>query len=140
MSEDEAYMENFARLSYSSSFVIMNLGTMQLIFMFYLALYMIYPITCMLSKCSPRAQRLRSTLNEMLFWNHAIVFLQEGFIEISLSVVISLSYIRRANPLYDHWGSSDLVFNNFTGITLVIASSILFCFLLFYLWPRHKRL
>ena len=76
----------------------------------------------------------------MLFWNHLIVFLQEGFLEIALSIVICFSYIKSADGRYDPWANSDMVYNNLCAIVLVITSSILFLFLVFYLWPRSKRL
>ena len=75
LEDEEAYTENFERLSYGSNFVIMNLGTMFVVFTFYLALYMLYPILYVLGKWFKRPLRWRKKLDEMLYWNHLIVFL-----------------------------------------------------------------
>ena len=76
--EEDAYTDKFDRLNYGSVFCIMNLGTMLVIFLTYLLLYLIYALVTFVGKalcCKKRANRLRSYLSAMLFWNHAIVFL-----------------------------------------------------------------
>ena len=73
--EVDAFTDKFDRLNYGSIFCIMNMGTMLLIFLYYMVLYIFYAIFTILRHVSKRAKKWRKKLKAMLFWNHAIVFL-----------------------------------------------------------------
>jgi len=134
--EVEAFTPKFERLNYGSMFIVMNMGTMLLVFICYILLYAIYPCTRLVGRHSPRAARLEQSLKKMLFWNHVIVFLQEGFLEILISGVINCIYMTSAE---DPWGNWNLVFTNSVTIFLIAICALLIA-LSFYLWPKHDEL
>ena len=73
----------------------------------------------------------------MLFWNHGIVFLQEGFLEVMISAGVNYNYMMKQE---DAWANSNIVFNNIVTIFLTIATGLLIMFIAFYLWPRISDL
>ena len=77
-------------------------------------------------------------LGGILFWNHAIVFLQEGFIEILIGAFVNFDYISKQEG--GTWGNLSLVFNNVVTIFLTIAMGVLILFIAIYLWPRIGKL
>ena len=92
--EEDPYTDKFDRLNYGWIFCVMNMGTMLIIFLVYCLLYLIYPIAKFFGKYFKRAKKFKKKLKKMLFWNHAIVFIQEGCLEILISAVINLDYMR----------------------------------------------
>ena len=50
--EEDAFNDKFDRLNYGSVFCIMNLGTILIVFVFYLLLYLLYAILTLLSRVS----------------------------------------------------------------------------------------
>ena len=73
----------------------------------------------------------------MLFWNHSIVFLQEGFLEVMISAGINYNYMMKQE---NAWANSNIVFNNLVLIFLTISSGVLILFIAFHLWPRIRLL
>ena len=73
----------------------------------------------------------------MLFWSHAILFLQEGFLDIMLAVAINLEFFS-GEPLA--WKSASLVFTNLLAIIMAGLCGFLTCFTICYLWPRFSKL
>lgn len=134
--EQDAFSDKFDRLGYGSMFILMNLGTMLLVFIYYSILYMIYPCARLAKPYFDRAYKLEQSLKGMLFWNHAIVFLQEGLIEILLSGTVNMIFIARAKNAWSNW---NLVFSNLTSIVLLTASVSLM-FVTLFLWPKRSEL
>ena len=71
----EPYSEKFDRLELGSPFTIMNMGTLLIIFLFYILLYMLYPVTLLLGHFSICCSKRAKSIEKMIFWNHAIIFL-----------------------------------------------------------------
>ena len=101
--EEDAFTDKFDRLNYGSTFCIMNMGTMLIIFLGYTVLYFVYFLCKLLSPVSKKAKKISKKLNKMLFWNHAIVFLQEGFLEILIAAVINFVYMSKHQG--DSWSN-----------------------------------
>ena len=135
--EEDAYTDKFDRLNYGSVFTVMNMGTLLIIFLYYVVLYSIYPCVRLGKNHLKWCNKLEKKLNGMLFWNHAIVFIQEGFIEILIGALINFKYMVSAD---DPWGNWNLVFNNIITIVLTAASAVLCLFLVFFLYPRFGKL
>ena len=132
----DPYSEKFDRLDFGSPFIVMNLGTLFIIFLAYLLLYLVYPITVLLGKfnifCSKRAK----CIEKMIFWNHVIVFLQEAFLEIMISSILNFIYIRDAEAPWENW---NLIFTNVVAFILTTAISVLVLFTIFCLWPAKLK-
>ena len=131
--EEDAYTDKFDRMDYGSPFTVMNMGTMFLIFLYYVMLYTIYPCFDSCGRHIKCSKKCAKTLRKMLFWNHAIVFLQEGLLEILLVTAINFIYIHEAEAPWDNW---NLVLNNVVSIVLTVGIAILFLTIVFYLWPK----
>ena len=137
--EIDAYSPKFDRLGYGSMFIIMNMGTMLIVLFYYLALYLVVlPCARLSAKFgSRRGKRTEKKLRKVLFWDHAIVFLQEGFMEICISALINFLFIADNQGA---WASGDLLVSNFLTIFLTVAIIVLIALIAFYLWPRFSRL
>ena len=131
--EEDPYSDKFDRLNYGSVFTIMNMGTMLIIFLYYALLYVIYPVMWFFARFSKRVRKLSSKLEDMLFWNHGIVFIQEGFLEIMIAAYINFDYMSKQD---DPWSNSNIIFNNAVTIFLTAATFVLFLTIAFYLWPK----
>ena len=90
--DDEPYSDKFDRLNMGSRFIIMNLGTMLIIFLFYVTLFIIYPFCRALRNDAKCANKNTKKLRKMLFWSHPILFLQEGYLDIVMTASINLIF------------------------------------------------
>ena len=115
----------------------MNMGTMLIILTFYLILYTIYPCVRFLKDEISCCKKMEKVTSNMLFWNHAILFLQEGFLDILIAAAINITYFGYGSFEFDDWS---LVLSNFLCIFLSLCCTILFFFVTFYLWPRFNLL
>ena len=131
--EDNPFNDKFDRLQIGSSFLVMNMGTMLLIFTFYAMLYAIYPCVKLIRNRAKCAKRLEKKISKMIFWNHTIVFLYEGYFDILISSSINLSFLK--DGVFT-WDRPSLFITNFLSIFLIISCGLLFIFLVLYLWPR----
>ena len=120
-------------MDYGSPFTVMNMGTMFLIFLYYVLLYSLYPFVESCGKQIKCAKKFGKGMRKMLFWNHAIVFLQEGFLEILIVTAINFIYLRDAEASWENW---NLVLTNVVSIVLIVAIAILMLLTVFYLWPK----
>ena len=73
--EDDAYSDKFERLNIGSKFLIMNMGTMLLIFLLYCLLFLIYPCLFKLRKHLKCTKKAHYKLKKILFWSHPILFI-----------------------------------------------------------------
>jgi len=73
--EDDPFNEKFDDMDIGSTYIVMNMGTMLIIFAFYCILYLIYPMVNFLKNDLKCASKLHHKIQPMLFWNHTIVFL-----------------------------------------------------------------
>ena len=135
----DAYTPKFDRLGYGSMFIVMNMGTMLVVFFYYLALYLIVlPCSRLAARFgSKRGTKTEKKLKKVLFWDHAIIFLQEGFMEICISALLNFLFIADNQ---DAWSSGDLVVSNLLAIFLTISMITLILVIAFYLWPNFSRL
>jgi len=91
--EDDAFSEKFDRLQIGSRYLVMNMGTMLMIFCFYLSLYFVYPCVKFCRNDAKCASKLTKKLKGMIFWNHSILFLQEGLFDILLAGAVNLFFL-----------------------------------------------
>ena len=115
----------------------MNMGTMLIIFTFYLVILLIYPFVKFLRHDAKCAAKLLPKLHSMLFWNHTILFIQEGFLDILLAVSVNLYFLNEGTL---EWNTFSLVFTNLLSIFMAACCGILFIFIIVYLWPRFDKL
>ena len=73
----------------------------------------------------------------MLFWNHTILFVQEGFLDILLAGTVNLYFINEGTL---KWDSGSLVVTNLLSMFLVASCGLLFLVMVVYLWPRFDKL
>lgn len=73
----------------------------------------------------------------MIFWNHPIIFIQEGFLDFMIVGLINWVYLQEGSS---SWDSSSLIFTNILTIFLLGICSVLFCFVTCYLWPKFGKL
>ena len=135
--EDDPFTDKFDRLGIGSRFLVMNMGTMLLIFMFYIILYFIYPCVRFFRHDIKCCKKTAKKLKPMLFWNHSILFLLEGYLDILIAAFINLVFLR--NGEFD-WSSWSVVVTNFLCIFLLLCCAFLFIFTTVYLWPRFGKL
>ena len=128
----DPYSEKFDRLDYGSPFTVMNMSTLFIIFLAYIILYLIYPITLLLGRFNIFCNKRAKCIEKMIFWNHAIVFLQEAFLEILISSILNFIYIRDAEAPWENWS---LIFTNILSLFLTTALSVLVLFTILRLWP-----
>ena len=133
MPEEDAYTDKFDRMDYGSVFTVMNMGTVFIIFLYYVLLYTIYPCAESCGRHVKCGKKVAKGLRKMLFWNHAIVFLQEGLLEILIVTAINFIYIHEAEAPWANW---NLVLTNVVSIVLTVGIAILILFTVFYLWPK----
>ena len=73
--ERDAFSDKFDRLEYGSYYIIMNMGTMLLVFFWYLLMFMIYPVADFLKNDANWARRVYNKLRPILIWNGSILFI-----------------------------------------------------------------
>ena len=66
--------ERFDRMQIGSRFLVMNLGTMLIIFCFYLLLFIVYPCFNVIKNDSKCGRKYEKKIRSMIFWNHTIIF------------------------------------------------------------------
>jgi len=131
--ENDAFNDKFDRLQIGSRYLVMNMGTLLLVFTFYVALFIVYPCCNKLGGVLQCARNNATKIRAMLFWSHPIVFIQESYLDILLAGSVNLYFIQGGELKWDNWS---LVFTNLLTVTLVSGCGILFLFVLLYLWPR----
>mmetsp|Transcript_27747 Transcript_27747/g.34486 ORF Transcript_27747/g.34486 Transcript_27747/m.34486 type:complete len:122 (+) Transcript_27747:1115-1480(+) len=114
----------------------MNMGTMLIIFVFYLALFVVYPCCRALRHDAKCAKRNTKKIGGMLFWSHPIVFLQEGYLDILITATINIIFVRDGLE----WNTTSLVITNALSLFMLASCAFLFLFSAFYLWPRFDSL
>ena len=135
--EDNPFNDKFDRLGVGSSFLVMNMGTMLIIFTFYAILYALYPCFKFIKDEAKCAKKLEKSTRSMLFWNHTIIFLYEGYLDILLSGAVNLYFLREGTFTWDSWS---LFITNVLSFFLVACCAFLLFFVLFYIWPRFDKL
>ena len=135
--EDNPFNDKFDRLQIGSSFLVMNMGTMLLIFTFYSVLYAIYPCVKFIKNEAKCAKKLEKKIRNMIFWNHTIIFFYEGYLDILISSSINLYFL---NEGIFTWDTPSLFITNLLSIFLIMSCGFLFIFVVFYLWPRFDQL
>ena len=135
--EDNAFNDKFSDMNIGSTFLVMNMGTMLMILTFYLILYTIYPCAKFLRKELKCAKKLHKSIKPMLFWNHSIIFIQEGFLDILIASAINMQFFSNGSSA---WSGASLVVTNLLCIFLTGCCSVLFFFTVGYLWPRFAQL
>ena len=90
--EDSPFTDKFDRMNIGSRYLVMNMGTMFLIFTFYAVLYVLYPFffCCARNFKFKRCKACRKKTKPWLFYNHTIVFVQEGFLDFLIGAAINL--------------------------------------------------
>ena len=134
--EEDPFSEKFDRLNIGSRFLIMNMGTMLLIFIFYFALFLAYPFCRALRHDAKCARKNTKRIHEMLFWSHPILFLQEGYLDFLMAAAINMVFIKDGLG----WSEASLMFSNTLSIFMITACAFLFFFVAIYLWPRFELL
>ena len=135
--EDNPLNLKFDDMDIGSSYLVMNMGTMLLIFTFYIILYLIYPCANFLKNDLKCAEKIHTKIHPMLFWNHTILFLQEGFLDILIAASINLKYFGGGSHAWQTWS---LFITNCLSIFMVVCCILLFLFTVIYLWPRFNKL
>ena len=133
--EDSALTDNFDRMNFGSRYLVMNLGTMFLILSGYLVLYLLYPIFNFLKNDSQCSAKMQRKLQAILFWNHAIIFLQEGYLDIVIGTSINLAILQEGQLQWSTW---TVVFTNLLTIFLLVCCIALFLVTVGYLWPNFS--
>ena len=82
--------ERFDRLQIGSRYTVMNMGTMLIILSFYVLLFIVYPCFNFIKNDSKCGRKYEGKIRSMIFWNHMILFFQEGFLDLLLVAVINL--------------------------------------------------
>ena len=135
--DDSPFNDKFDRMNIGSRYLVMNLGTMFVILCGYLVLYLLYPIFNFLRNDSQCGAKWQKKLHPMLFWNHAIIFLQEGFLDIIIGTSINLAILQEGDL---QWSSWTVIFTNVLAIFLLICCVVLFLVTVGYLWPNFSKL
>ena len=73
----------------------------------------------------------------MLFFNHIIIFMQEGYLDFLLSGSVSLVFIFNGEL---SWDSLSLVVSNLLSFAMIISCVTLFALINFHLWPNFDLL
>lgn len=134
--EDDAFTDKFDRMDIGSRYLVMNMGTMLLVFTFYVGLLFIYPGCRFIRKEAKCAKRNTKKIHKMLFWSHPIVFLQEGYMDILITSMINLIFVSDGLE----WSNPSLLITNLLSFFMIASCIYLFFFVLFYLWPRFDEL
>lgn len=113
------------------------MGTMLIILTVYVALYLAFPIFKFIKNDSKCGKRQYKKLRPVLFWTHAILFVQEGFMDILIASAVNLFYINEGELKWETWS---LAFTNTLSIFMVACCGILVIFILGYLLPRFDNL
>lgn len=92
--EDEPFNAKFDRMDIGSRFMVMNMGTMFILFSIYLLMFIVYPCVRFLRNDAKCARKILKRMRHMLFYNHIILFLQEGYLDILLAGTVNLSFLR----------------------------------------------
>ena len=87
---DSPYDDLFERLQIASRYTVMNMGTMLLILTFYLLMYFLYPIFAFIKNDSRCGARMEAKLRPILFWNHSITFIYEGYLDMLIAGSINV--------------------------------------------------
>ena len=135
--EDDPFNDKFDRLQIGSRYLVMNMGTMLVILAFYVALYMLYPCLVFLKNDAKCAAKLRPKIHKMIFWNHSILFIQEGFLDILIAGAVNLFFLHQGTL---EWNSYSLIFTNLLAIFLVSCCGLLFILIVGYLLPNFDQL
>ena len=135
--EDDPFNDKFDDMDIGSTYLVMNMGTMLLILTFYLLLFALYPCFNFVKNDLRCARKFHAKVAPMLFWNHSIVFLQEGFLDIMIASAINLRFFGEGTFSWSEWS---LVISNTLCLILTASCATLFFFTIFYLWPRFKLL
>lgn len=134
LDQEEAFSDKFERLGYETQYIIMNMGTMFLVFCLNSLLLFVY---CLLWLCNSRfkvARVLSRKISRVMFFRWQIIFIQEAYLDLFLAASINFF------SFDGFWNTFDDVFNNL--LTLVIAAQlvVLPIFIVAFIVPNFRLL
>ena len=111
----------------------MNLGTLLIYFTWLIILYSLFPFVFVMSKVVKFIRKAEIKLRSILFWNGAIVFIQEAYLELCITCWLNLTII-------NDWSNRDMMITNSITIILSTGCVVLPIFTLLWIWPNYKKL
>jgi len=96
--------------------------------------YLTYPLVCYLAPSARFIEKYRRGLKKQLFWNGAILFLQEAYLDILICVLINIRAIKQP------WVTWTVGLSAFLTVILLASSIFLPLFILFYLRRNFTEL
>lgn len=113
LSEEEPFSDKFERLGYETQYIIMNMGTMFLVFSFNMILLAIYYPAKLLGLSYLRCRRLSRKIGKVMFFRWQLIFVQEAYLDLFISACINFQ------KLEGTWTSFDNLFNNVVAIVIL---------------------
>ena len=117
----------------------MNMGTMLVILAFYLFLYLLYPFFKFIKKDSRCGAKVEAKLRHMLFWNHMITFITEGYLDILIAGSINVLLLENGEFSIE-WRTASEIISNVLSFILLAFCGISLLFVSCYLWPKFSQL
>jgi len=88
--DDAPHSDGFEAANMESTYTIMNLGTLFVIFLFGLLQYVLYAIAKMLQKCcSCRENSCTKKLKRDLFWGLPMNFIYQSYFEVAFALLLN---------------------------------------------------
>jgi len=84
--DEEPYTESFGDLGYETNNIILNMGTVFIIFVINVAAFMTIGLLSLLKRCCCKArfERWYTKLHDAFIWNGVIRFVMEGYLEFAI--------------------------------------------------------
>ena len=117
----------------------MNMGPMLVILTFFLLLYLIYPLFYFIKKDSRCGSRVEAKLRPILFWNHIITFIYEGYFDMLIAGSINVLLLENGNFSME-WRTGSEICSNVLSFVILAICGALFFFVTFHLWPKFSQL
>ena len=111
------------------------MGMMLLGFLWFVLLYILYQPCKFLAPESKFANAMYGKMDRALFWGGQILYVQEAYLDILISVLINIIYFS-GEPAF----SWEVVFSGFVTLILAIAVVVLPIFLCVYIIPNYDKL
>ena len=127
--ERDAFSDECELLEYGSMYAVMNMGTVFLVFLWYVLLFSFYPLVDFLKNDAIWAKRLHPKLVKKLFWREPIVLIQEAFLELSIVAGINMTIMH-------DWSNWNMVLTNVSTVIITTACLSLVLFTVAWIYPR----
>ena len=126
--EAQAFNDKMEQTKYESIFPLQNMATDFLFFKIFIAMNLIYLLSCILFNRIKRVQKMKNSLEESLFWTIPLRYLIEGYLELLICATIGFLSMQ-----WDFITPSIMV-SNILSITLALIL-IVFPIILICIYP-----